>query len=89
MPDILCEQPLLGIHLSPAAHGGRDQGLDHHPLLGPALLGVGAGLLVLMFHDLVHEAGTHIVLLLSGIQRLRGSRSHRDSGLAVGAHLVM
>ena len=38
MPDILCEQPLLGIHLSPAAHGGRDQGLDHHPLLGPALL---------------------------------------------------
>ena len=88
-PIVACEQPPIGIHLNPAAHGGGDQGLDHHPLLGPALLCVGAGLLALMFHDLGHEAGPHIVLLLSGIQRLRGSRSHHDSGLAVGAHLVV
>ena len=42
LPDIICEQSLLGIHLSSAAYGGRDQGLDHLPLLGPALLN-GAG----------------------------------------------
>ena len=70
LPDIICEEPLTGINLSPAAHGEGDQGLDHHPLLGPALLGVGAGLLALQLHDLGHEADPHIVLLPSAAEAI-------------------
>ena len=52
-------------------------------------LDIGALLQFFLLHDLVHEAGPHLVLLSAGIQLLRGSRGHGACGLGVGAHMVM